>query len=80
VHAYNFTGLLFRITDALFQSDLDIWVAKIATNVDQVVDVFYVRDRDGEQVDDANQVERIKRAVMAEVSAIKPNPKSASLA
>ena len=79
VHAYNFTGLLFRITDALFRSNLDIWVAKIATNVDQVVDVFYVRDFDGEKVDDINQVERIKTAVMAEVSKIKPNPKSANL-
>jgi [protein-PII] uridylyltransferase len=49
-------------------------VAKIATKVDQVVDVFYVRDLDGEKVDDPKQVERIKSTVMAEVTQIKDNP------
>jgi UTP:GlnB (protein PII) uridylyltransferase len=44
VFTYDFPGLLFTITDALFRCKLDIWVAKIATKVDQVVDVFYVRD------------------------------------
>lgn len=51
VIAWDFPGLLYRITDALFRCRLDIWVAKIATRVDQVVDVFYVRNFDGEKVD-----------------------------
>jgi [protein-PII] uridylyltransferase len=38
----DFPGLLHCISDALFSCKLDIWVAKIATKVDQVVDVFYV--------------------------------------
>jgi [protein-PII] uridylyltransferase len=54
---------LFNITDALFASRLDIWVAKIATKVDQVVDVFYVRDFDGQKVDLPEQVEAIKSTV-----------------
>ena len=49
-----------RLTDALFRCGLDIWVAKIATKVDQVVDVFYVRDFDGQKVDSPDQVEKIK--------------------
>ena len=44
VFTYDFTGLLYSITDALFRCQLDVWIAKIATKVDQVVDVFYVRD------------------------------------
>jgi [protein-PII] uridylyltransferase len=53
---FDFPGLLFRVTDALFKCGLDIWVAKIATKVDQVVDVFYVRDFDGQKVDAPHQV------------------------
>ena len=63
VFTYDFTGLLYGITDALFRCKLDIWVAKIATKVDQVVDVFYVRDFDGQKVDSPAQVEAIKAAV-----------------
>ena len=63
VFTFDFPGLLFRVTDALFKCGLDIWVAKIATKVDQVVDVFYVRDFDGQKVDAPEQVEAIKAAI-----------------
>jgi len=63
VFTYDFPGLLFNITDALFRCKLDIWVAKIATKVDQVVDVFYVRDFDGQKVDSPDQVAAIKAAI-----------------
>lgn len=63
VFTYDFPGLLFGITDALFKCRLDIWIAKIATNVDQVVDVFYVRDFDGQKVESPDQVAAIKEAV-----------------
>jgi [protein-PII] uridylyltransferase len=38
-------------------------VAKIATYVDQVVDVFYVRDINGQKADDAGFAAHIKAAV-----------------
>jgi [protein-PII] uridylyltransferase len=63
VYTYDFPGLLYRITDALFRRDLDIWVAKIATKVDQVVDIFYVRDFDGQKVTDPQQVDAIKASM-----------------
>jgi len=63
VTTYDFPGLLYSITDALFRCRLDVWVAKIATNVDQVVDVFYVRDFDGQKVDSPDQVTAVKAAV-----------------
>jgi [protein-PII] uridylyltransferase len=68
VTAWDFPGLLFRITDALFRCQLDIWVAKIATRVDQVVDVFYVRSFDGEKVDRPEQETAIQKAVEAVLS------------
>lgn len=64
VFSYDLPGLLFRITDALFRCRLDVWVAKIATHVDQVVDVFYVRDFDGQKVDTPDHVAQIKETVM----------------
>jgi len=64
VFAYDFPGLLFSITDALFRCGLDVWVSKISTKVDQVVDVFYVRDFDGQKVDAPDRVLAIKKALL----------------
>ena len=63
VYTYDFHGLLYRITDALFRCNLDVWVAKIATKVDQVLDIFYVRDFEGQRVTDLQQVEAIKSTI-----------------
>jgi len=63
VFAYDFPGLLFGITDALFRCGLDVWVSKISTKVDQVVDVFYVRDFDGQKVDAPDRVAAIKNTI-----------------
>jgi [protein-PII] uridylyltransferase len=64
VVTYDFRGLLFNITDALFNCGLNIWVAKIATKADQVVDVFYVWDLNGQKVDSEDQVKAIKTAIL----------------
>ena len=75
VFTEDFPGLLFTVTDALYRCRLDIWVAKIATKVDQVVDVFYVRDFDGQKVDDPDQVENIKKAIADGISKARPKKK-----
>jgi len=64
VFTYDFPGLLFNITDALFQCGLNIWVAKIATKADQVVDVFYVWDLNGQKIDEPDQAAEIKTAIL----------------
>ena len=64
VFTYDFPGLLYGIADALFQSKLNIWVAKIATKADQVVDVFYVWDLNGDKVDSSDQVALLKAAIL----------------
>jgi [protein-PII] uridylyltransferase len=63
VTAWDFPGLLYRVSDALFRCHLDIWVAKIATRVDQVVDVFYVRNFDGEKADYPQEEAAIRETV-----------------
>jgi [protein-PII] uridylyltransferase len=49
-------GLLFTITYALFQLGLEIHLAKVTTNVDQVLDVFYVTDHRGAKVGDPDSI------------------------
>jgi len=68
IFAYDFPGLLFKVTDAIRQCGLSIRVAKIATKIDQVVDVFYVRDETDEKVDDPKAVESIKAAILSVLS------------
>jgi [protein-PII] uridylyltransferase len=63
VTTHDFAGLLYRVTDALFRCGLDVRIAKIATHVDQVVDVFYVCDREGQKVDDDERVSRVRDAI-----------------
>lgn len=63
VFAYDFPGLLYEITNALFSCSLDIKLAKIATKIDQVVDVFYVTDFDGQKVDSKDHVSSIKAKI-----------------
>ncbi|MFP4571835.1 MAG: [protein-PII] uridylyltransferase [Desulfobacterales bacterium] len=65
VFTYDFPGLLYMITDALTRNGLDIWVAKISTKVDQVVDVFYVRDEQGGKADSPDRVEQIRSGVLS---------------
>ena len=72
VVTYNFPGLLFSITDTLFRCGLDIWVAKIATRIDQVVDVFYVRDFHGQKVTEPEKVAAVETAVLQ----VLPDPAS----
>ena len=64
VFTYDFPGLLFNITDALFKCGLNIWIAKIATKADQVVDVFYVWDLNGQKIDEKDQVAEIETAIL----------------
>jgi len=63
IYTHDFPGLLYRITNALFHCHLDVRIAKIATKVDQVVDVFYVRDMDGQKVVDAEKVSSLRNAI-----------------
>jgi [protein-PII] uridylyltransferase len=64
IHTYDFPGLLFIITDTLFRCGMDVWVAKIATKADQVVDVFYIRDVDGQRVDTPELEKKLTSAIL----------------
>ncbi|HEY6874635.1 MAG TPA: [protein-PII] uridylyltransferase [Geobacteraceae bacterium] len=50
IYTHDKIGLLYRITSTLTDLGLYIGVAKISTKVDQVADVFYVKDIFGQKV------------------------------
>ena len=64
VFADDRVGLLFQVTRTLFDLHLDIRIAKISTKADQVADIFYVRDLEGQKVEDPEHIEEIKGALM----------------
>jgi [protein-PII] uridylyltransferase len=64
VHAADSVGLLYRITAALADLDLDLRSARVETLGDEVVDVFYVRDVAGAKVVDPAYLAEIERALL----------------
>jgi [protein-PII] uridylyltransferase len=64
VHAADALGVLYRITSALADLDLDIVAAKVQTLGPQVVDSFYVRAGDGTKVTDPATLSEVERALL----------------
>jgi [protein-PII] uridylyltransferase len=64
VYTADRLGLLYAITRTLLDLQLQILLAKISTRMDQVADIFYVRTVDGQRVEDLEQIEEIKRALL----------------
>ncbi|MFQ5520352.1 MAG: [protein-PII] uridylyltransferase, partial [Candidatus Methylomirabilia bacterium] len=54
-------GLLYLITRTLSRLGLDIASARIATEIDQALDTFYLTDRQGWKVEDPGHLTRIRR-------------------
>lgn len=60
IRTHDRLGLLYTISKVLKELSLDIRLAKITTEVEQVMDVFYVTDRDGGKVRDEGRMEEIR--------------------
>jgi [protein-PII] uridylyltransferase len=56
VYAPDRVGLLHRVAEALHDLDLKVHLAKIATNVGQAVDIFFVRELDGQKPTRENEI------------------------
>lgn len=65
VFTYDFPGLLFSITNALYRNNIDVNVAMVATKVDQVIDIFYVRSlEDDGKIETEEGLGQIKDAIL----------------
>jgi [protein-PII] uridylyltransferase len=61
-------GLLYRLARAMHDLGLTICFAKISTYLDQVVDVFYVTERDGQKPRSDDRLDEIRGALMAVIT------------
>jgi [protein-PII] uridylyltransferase len=71
-------GLLFDLTRALTQLNLQISSAKISTYGEKVVDVFYVKDLFGHKIDHEGRLKSIRErltAVLTEPPETQPQPR-----
>ena len=64
VYAADQIGLLYRITSTLANLGLSIKTAKVSTKVDQAVDVFYVKDLDGNKVIEPEKLEKVRETLI----------------
>jgi [protein-PII] uridylyltransferase len=67
VITHDRTGLLYCIAQKIFEMGLNLWMARISTKVDQVVDVFYIQDLSGAKVEDEEKIGFIKTELMKEL-------------
>ena len=67
VFADDRQGLLYVITNAIFQLGLSVHASRISTRLDQVADVFYVTSMEGKKVEEAGRLESIRAAILSEI-------------
>ena len=77
VFANDSPGLLYTLALTLYKHGLSTQLTRIATNVDQVVDVFYVVDENGEKLEASEDIERLRNAIMEELLQLKRDWESA---
>jgi [protein-PII] uridylyltransferase len=61
-------SLLFVLSNTLQQAGLSIWFAKINTEGERVIDVFYVSDAERRKVRAAAEIGRVREAIIAAVA------------
>lgn len=69
VFAADRMGLLYTIAREIFELGLSVSVAKIGTYLDQVVDVFYVTDKQGRKIEDQDFLHQIRSRLLEKVEA-----------
>ena len=63
IFAHDRPGLLHMLTRTLYELNLSVELAKISTQLDQVVDVFYVTTREGDKLKDDDELRQIRQTL-----------------
>lgn len=73
VFATDTQGLLYTLAQTLFSYGLTVHLARIATNIDQVVDVFYVADEHQRKVEDPVLLQKLTSSLLDEIQLLSGN-------
>lgn len=76
VFAHDRPGLLYKIASTLLELDLSVSLAKISTHLDQVLDVFYVTDREGAKLRDDNRLRHVQETLFQHIDGAVDNTKA----
>lgn len=68
VKAQDSLGLLYNLTRVLYEEGLDIALAKISTEANRAIDVFYVTNSEGQKLLEAERQAIIKDSLLAALS------------
>ncbi len=74
IFAHDRQGLLYVITKAIFDLALSVHFAKVATRLDQIVDVFYVTDLDGKKIDNDERLQSIRQTLASKIDEFLMSP------
>ena len=69
VFAHDRPGLLYAMTRAVYELELSVVQAKIATHFDQVLDVFFVTDTAGRKIQDGMRLTALREQLLEKLSA-----------
>lgn len=67
IFTYDRIGLLYDITRTFSALEIDIALSKISTKADQVADVFYLRNREGNKILRPGELEELRSALLAAI-------------
>lgn len=73
IFTHDRVGLLYDIMKCLIEEGCHVEVSKISTQIEQVVDTFYVKDRFGNKITSEDKLHEIKDALMKMIESKRRN-------
>ena len=65
-------GLLYSLTETIARHDLEIYISKAATVLDQVTDTFYLKDKDARKLRDEATLAKLEADLLRAAKGIRP--------
>ncbi len=74
VYSGDAPGTLYHLAQTIADFGLDIHRARIATEVEQLIDIFYVSFRDGSKLKDQSLIDKVRESLLNSIAKEEPVP------